>query len=205
MMLRLLSISQHGLELGVGDDFRDGRQRVTEIQLYAQVALLYQMEADAIALVGGQVKTEEGVAVQEVAVRQSISLVLPHFAGRGEQAYVAPDQEVVVEIRLERFGGYLSPVHIHCVEADGVVLGVKRILVRCRCSTTPDVSACVPRKRFSCECDRAPAGMEYTLQSTDRIGYLTVLFSRALMCAIWTVGFRVVFFANKGALTMLIL
>ena len=54
---------QHGLELGVGDDFHGVRQRIAEMQLYAQVALLYQMEAGAIALVGGQVKTEEGVAV----------------------------------------------------------------------------------------------------------------------------------------------
>ena len=54
---------QHGLELGVGDDVHSGRQRVAEMQLYAQVVRLYQMEAGAIALVGGQVKTEEGVAV----------------------------------------------------------------------------------------------------------------------------------------------
>ena len=36
---------QHGLELGVGDDVHGVRQRVAEMQLYAQVALLYQMEA----------------------------------------------------------------------------------------------------------------------------------------------------------------
>ena len=99
------------------------------MQFYAQVALLYQMEAGAIALVGGQVKTEEGVAMPEVAARQSVPLVLPHLASRGEQAHVAPGEEVVFEIRLERFGGYLSPVNVHCVEADGVVLGVKRILI----------------------------------------------------------------------------
>ena len=134
---------QHGLELGVGDDVHGVRQRVAEMQLYAQVTILYQMEAGAIALVGGQVKTEEGVAVPVVAVSQSVPLVLPHLAGRGEQTHVAPDEEVVFEIRLERFGGYLSPVHVHCVEADGVVLGVKRILGihRYRCSTAPDVSA----------------------------------------------------------------
>ena len=98
---------QHGLELGVGDDIHSGRQRVAEMQLYAQVARLYQMEAGAIALVGGQVKTEEGVAVPEVAGSQSVPLVLSHPAGRGEQAHVAPDEEVVFEIRLERVGGYL--------------------------------------------------------------------------------------------------
>ena len=61
------------------------------------------MEAGAIALVGGQVKTEEGVAVSVVAANQSVPLVLPHLAGRGEQTHVAPDEEVVFEIRLERF------------------------------------------------------------------------------------------------------
>ena len=47
-----------------------------------------------------------------VAASQPVPLVLPHLTGRGEQAHVAPDEEVVIEIRLE---------------ADGVVLGVKRI------------------------------------------------------------------------------
>ena len=90
---------QHGLELGVGDDVHGVRQRVAEMQLYAQVALLYQMEARAIALVGGQIKTE-GVAVSVVAASQSVPLVLPHLAGRGKQIHVAPDEEVVFEIRL---------------------------------------------------------------------------------------------------------
>ena len=62
---------QHGLEFGVGDDVHGGWQRVTEMQLYAQVALLYQMEAGTIALIRGQVKTEEGVAVPEIAASQS--------------------------------------------------------------------------------------------------------------------------------------
>ena len=62
--------------------------------------ILYQMEAGAIALVGGQVITEEGVAVPEVAARQSVPLVLPHLTGRGKQGHVAPGEEVVVEIRL---------------------------------------------------------------------------------------------------------
>ena len=42
-----------GLELGVCDDVHSVRQRVAEMQFYAQVALLYQTEAEAIALVGG--------------------------------------------------------------------------------------------------------------------------------------------------------
>ena len=54
---------QHGIKLGVGDDVHIGQQFITEMHLDAQVAFLYQMEAGAIALVGGQVKTEEGVAV----------------------------------------------------------------------------------------------------------------------------------------------
>ena len=86
------------------------------------------MEADAIALAGGQVKIEEGVAVPEFASRQSVPLDLPHLTGRGEHVHVDPGEEVVVEIRLERFGGYLSPVHVHDEKVDGVVLGVKRIL-----------------------------------------------------------------------------
>ena len=64
----------------------------------------------------------------EDAARRSVPLVLPHLTGRGEQVHVAPDEKVVVEIRLERFGGYLSPFDVHCEEVDGVVLGVKRIL-----------------------------------------------------------------------------
>ena len=54
----------------------------------------------AIALVRGQVKTEEGVAVSVVAASQSVPLVLPHLAGRGEQTHAAPDEEVDFEIRL---------------------------------------------------------------------------------------------------------
>ena len=119
---------QHGLEFGVGYDVHGGQQRVAEMKLYAPVALLYQIEAGTIALVGGQVKTEEGVAVPEVAASQSVPLVLPHLAGRGEQAHVGPDEEIVFEIGLERFGGYLSSVHVYCFEVYGVVLGVKRIL-----------------------------------------------------------------------------
>ena len=104
------------------------QQRVAEMQFYAQVALLYQMEAGTVALVGDQVETEDGVAVSVVAASQSVPLVLSHLAGRGEQTHVSPDEEVVCEIRLERFGGYLSSVHVHRVEVDVVVLGVKRIL-----------------------------------------------------------------------------
>ena len=120
---------QHGLEFGVGDDVHGGQQRVTEMQLYAHVTLLYQMEAGTIALIWGQIKTEEGVAVSEVAASQTVPLVLPNLAGRGDQTHVAPDEEVVFEIGLERFGGYLSSVHVHCEEVNVVVLGVKRILI----------------------------------------------------------------------------
>ena len=67
--------------------------------------------------------------MSEVAASQAVPLVLPNLASRCEQAHVAPDEEVVFEIGLERLGGYLSSVHVHCEEADGVVLGVKRILV----------------------------------------------------------------------------
>ena len=52
---------QHGLELGVGYDIHSGRQRVTEMQLYVQVAILYQMEAGTIALLEGQVKKPKKV------------------------------------------------------------------------------------------------------------------------------------------------
>ena len=78
---------------------------------------------------GGQINTEEGVAVPEDAASQAFPLVLPNLPGRGEQSHVAHDEEVVFEIGLERFGGYMSSVHVHCDEADDVVLGVKRILV----------------------------------------------------------------------------
>ena len=87
------------------------------------------MEAGTIALIRGQVKNEEGVAVPEVAASQTVPLVLPNLTGRGEQTLVAPDKEVVFEIGLERFGGYMSSVHVHCEEVNVVVLGVKRILV----------------------------------------------------------------------------
>ena len=74
------------------------------------------MEAGTIALIRGQVKTEEGVAVPEVTASQTDPLVLPNLTGRGEQTRVAPDEEDVFEIRLERFGGYLSSVYVHCEE-----------------------------------------------------------------------------------------
>ena len=99
---------QHGLEFGVGYDVHGGLQRIAEMKFYAQVALLYQMEAGAVALV----KTEEGVTVSVVVASQTVPLVLPDLTGRGEQAHVAPDEEVVLEIGLKGFGGYLSSVQI---------------------------------------------------------------------------------------------
>ena len=86
------------------------------------------MEAGTIVVVGSHVKTEACVAVPEVAAREFVPLVLPHLTGPGEQVEVTPEEEVVVEFRLEKFGGYLSPIHIHGAEVDVVVLGVKRIL-----------------------------------------------------------------------------
>ena len=53
---------------------------------------------------------------------------MSHLTGRGEQVEIIPDDEVV-EIRLERLGGYQSPVHVHGEEFDVVVLSVKWILV----------------------------------------------------------------------------
>ena len=38
----------------------------------------------------------------EVAASQSVPLVLPHLAGRGEQAHVGPDEEIVFEIIINR-------------------------------------------------------------------------------------------------------
>ena len=99
------------------------------MKFYAEVALLYEMEAGTVALVGGQVKTEEGVTVSVVVASQTVTLVLPDLTGRGEHAHVAPDEVVGCEVGLEGFGGYLSSVNVHGVEAYGVVLGVKRILV----------------------------------------------------------------------------
>ena len=120
---------QHGLEFGVGDDVHGGPERFSEMTFYAQVALLYQMKAGTVALVGGQVETEEGVAVSVVVESQTVPLVLPYLAGRGEQARVAPGEEVFCEVGLEGFGGYLSSVHVHRVEIYGVVLGVKRVFI----------------------------------------------------------------------------
>ena len=77
------------------------------------------MESGTIALIRDQVKTEEGVAVPEVAASQTVPLVMPNLTGRGEQTRVAPDEEVVFEIGLERFGGYLSSVYVHYEECRG--------------------------------------------------------------------------------------
>ena len=71
---------------------------------------------------GGQVETEEGVVLSEIGMRQSVPFVLPCLTGRGKQ-----DVEVVVEIRLERFGRYMLSVNVRSEEVD-VVLGVKQIL-----------------------------------------------------------------------------
>ena len=67
------------------------------------------MEAGTIALIRGQVKTKEGVAVPEVAASQTVPLVLPNLAGRGEQTRVAPDEEVVFEIGWKCLEGICRP------------------------------------------------------------------------------------------------
>ena len=87
------------------------------------------MEAGAIALVGGQVKTEEGVAEPDVAARQSVPFILPHLTSRCEQVKVFLDEEVAIEIQLERFGVYMSAVHVHGKKMYVVVFGVIRNLV----------------------------------------------------------------------------
>ena len=120
---------QHGFECGVGDDVHVGSKSFSEMKFYTQVALLHQMEAGTIALVGGQVETEEGVAVSVVVASLTVPLLLPDLAGRGEQARVASDEEVFYEVGLEGLGGYLTSVHVHRMEAYGVVLGVKRIFI----------------------------------------------------------------------------
>ena len=86
------------------------------------------MEAGTIALIRGQVNRRR-CSLAGSRCESDRSLVLPNLAGRGEKTRVAPDEEVVVEIGLERFGGYLSSVYVHCVEVNGVVLSMKRILV----------------------------------------------------------------------------
>ena len=45
-------------------DFQhNGQQRITEMNFAAQIALLYEVEAGTVARVGGQVETEEGLAL----------------------------------------------------------------------------------------------------------------------------------------------
>ena len=165
------------------------------------------MEAGTIALIRGQVKNEEGVAVPEVA---AVPLVFPNLAGRGEQTRVAPDEEVVFEIGLERFGGYLSSVHIHCEEVNVVVLGVKRILVvRTVVRIVIDAAQhqtfrqgaeeqVLVRVRPSARGN----GVHLTVDGSHRI------LDRALLESLdvgHLHGFRVAFLANKVALTMVIL
>ena len=55
----------------------------------------------------------------------------------------------------------------------------------------------VPRNRFSCICDMEPCGIEYTLQSTGRSGYLAVPLSSALMWAICTAGLNVAYLRTR--------
>ena len=50
---------QHGLEFGVGDDVHGGLKRCTEMEFYAHVALLYQIKAGTVALVGVRSKPKK--------------------------------------------------------------------------------------------------------------------------------------------------
>ena len=73
----------------------------SDMHLNEQVNLLYQMEARTVT------------HIPEVDTNQTIPLVLPHLTGRGEQREITPDVTIVGEIRLDRFGGYMSYVRVH--------------------------------------------------------------------------------------------
>ena len=98
------------------------------MNLDAQVPLFNQVEARTDTRVGGEIETDESVTVPEVDASEVAPLVLPHLTSRGDQVEITPDVTIVVKIRLDRFGGFLSSVHVHGKEVDVVVLGVKRIL-----------------------------------------------------------------------------
>ena len=119
---------QHRFEFCVHDDVDGLLERCSEMHLDAQVALLYQMEARSITRVRGQIETKEGVPITEVVTSQTVPFVLLYLASRGEQVEVTSDESILIEIRLERFGGYLSTIHVNGEEVDVVVLGVKRVL-----------------------------------------------------------------------------
>ena len=63
-------------------------------------------------------RTDQGSGQKRRRCSRAVPLVLPNLTGRGEQIRVAPDEEVVFEIGLERFGGYMSFVHVHCEEVN---------------------------------------------------------------------------------------
>ena len=117
-MLRLLSISS--------TDSNSGRQRVTEMHFDAHVCTRWKQAPSQSSGVRSKPKK---VLPYRKSLRDSPFPSSCH-TGQGKLGEVAPDEEVVVVIRLERFGEYLSPVHVHGEEVDVVVLGVKRILVR---------------------------------------------------------------------------
>ena len=83
----------------------------------------------AIAHVGGQVKTEEGVSVPEVAAGLSVSQVLPHLTGRWELVHVATDET------------YTATELMSLLLAWDGFCRTYRSTLRYRCSTAPDVSA----------------------------------------------------------------
>ena len=61
------------------------------MNLDAQFALLYKMEARTVTSDGGQVESEEGVPVTEVGANQTVPLVLRHLDSRGEHVQVTSD------------------------------------------------------------------------------------------------------------------
>ena len=99
---------EYGLEFTVDDHVHRLCKRRRKVYLDAEITLSNQVEATAIAGVGCQIETEEGVAVTEVEASAS---------------NVAP----VLEVWLEWFGRHLTSVDVDGQEVYGVVLGVERV------------------------------------------------------------------------------
>lgn len=82
------------------------------------------MEARSIALIRGQIDTEEGVSSTEVGACSAVPFVVHHVAGRLKHFGVTLDVTILSESLLEGelgFGGHLPTVHV-----DGImVLSVK--------------------------------------------------------------------------------
>ena len=93
-----------------------------EMNLDAQVALLYHVATRSVAHVQGDIETEDCVAVMEVPARQTVLFVLRHLSGRGEQFALTPDVPSIRENRKKGIGGHQSTVHIYGEDVDVVVL-----------------------------------------------------------------------------------